>query len=202
MASYWRAGGSTPAVGPASPARLGGSQSAVRLDYLVDPRLSLRAYVRATLSPARRDSVDVAVGAALRPLRALPVDVYVERRMVAAGPGQDATLLYLAGGVDNRVLPLDFRLSAYAQGGMVDNGRVAGFADGAVVVERQVAAARGVRLSLGTMVAVAVQPDARRIDVGPRATVALPDIAVDWRERAAGNARPGSGLALTLATDF
>jgi len=27
-------------------------------------------------------------------------------------------------------------------------------------------------------------------------------IALDWRQRLAGNARPESGLALTLASDF
>ncbi|MFN7029598.1 MAG: hypothetical protein ACK4PC_09535 [Sphingopyxis sp.] len=39
-------------------------------------------------------------------------------------------------------------------------------------------------------------------------TLRLPDvgegsrIALDWRQRIAGDARPASGLALTLASDF
>ena len=47
-----------------------------------------------------------------------------------------------------------------------------------------------------------------RVDVGPRLTLRLPDvgegsrIALDWRQRVAGDATPESGLALTLAADF
>lgn len=208
VTSYWRGNDGTPAVGPDSATRLGGSQSTARLTYLVDRSLLLRAYVRAAHAPGRRDVLDVAVGVAVRPFNSLPLDIHAERRTVVTGPGRDTTLIYAAGGVDNRALPLNFRLSAYAQAGAADYGTVAGFADGAVTVKREVAARRGMRLSLGTMLGGAVQPDARRIDAGPRATLVLPDvghgaqIALDWRERVAGNARPGSGLALTLAADF
>ena len=208
VASYWRGNDGTLAVGPDSAARLGGSQSAARLTYLVDQSRLLRAYVRAAHTPGRRDGFDMAVGVAVRPFKGLPVDVHAERRTVVAGAGRDTTLVYAAGGVDNRPLPLDFRLSAYAQAGVADHGATVGFADGAVAVQREVAAARGMRLSLGTMLGGAVQPGARRIDAGPRATLVLPDvgqgaqIALDWRERVAGNARPGSGLALTLAAEF
>lgn len=213
VARYWRGGRGTAPLGPGGAARLGGSQSAARLAYLVDPPSSLRAYVRATHTPGQReggqrDGGDIAFGVAVRPLRGLPVDLHAERRVVIAGGERDATLVYAAGGVDNRALPHDFRLSAYGQAGIADYGDVAGFADGAVVVKRDVAAVRGVRLALGTIVAASVQPGAQRIDVGPRAVLVLPklgqgaQIALDWRERVAGNARPGSGLALTVATDF
>ena len=208
VASYWRGNDATLAVGPDSAARLGGSQSTARLTYMVDRSQMLRVYVRAAHTPGRRDGLDVAVGVAVRPLKALPVDIHAERRTVVAGPGRDTTLVYAAGGVDNLALPLDFRLSAYAQAGAADYGTVVGFADGAAVVQREVASRRGMRLALGTMLGGAVQPGAQRIDAGPRATLVLPDvgqgaqIALDWRERVAGNARPGSGLALTLAADF
>lgn len=208
VTSYWRGNDGTPAVGPDSAARLGGSQSTARLTYLVDRSLLLRAYVRAAHTPGRRDELDVAVGVAVRPFKALPLDIHAERRTVVSGPGRDTTLVYAAGGVDNQALPLNFRLSAYVQAGAADDGTVVGFADGAVTVQREVAARGGMRLSLGTMMGAAVQPDARRIDAGPRATLVLPDvgqgaqIALDWRERVAGNARPGSGLAVTLAADF
>jgi hypothetical protein len=54
----------------------------------------------------------------------------------------------------------------------------------------------------------AAQRDAQRFDIGPSATLALPlgkqnvRLALDWRQRIAGDARPGSGLALTLGSDF
>ena len=63
-------------------------------------------------------------------------------------------------------------------------------------------------LRLGALAAGAVQPGAARVDVGPRLTLRLPQvgeggrIALDWRQRIAGDARPESGLALTLAADF
>lgn len=75
-------------------------------------------------------------------------------------------------------------------------------------VQRPVFARREVSLTVGAMLAAAAQPSARRIDFGPRATLHLPRlskgarVALDWRESVAGNARPGSGVALTLAAGF
>ena len=54
----------------------------------------------------------------------------------------------------------------------------------------------------------AVQPDAARLDIGPSAVLQLPVAhpavapALDWRERVVGAAKPGSGVAFTLASDF
>ena len=82
------------------------------------------------------------------------------------------------------------------------------FADGAIVVDRHLGPDDASLLRLGGLVAGAVQPGAARADVGPRLTLLLPDlgegtrIALDWRQRLAGNARPESGLALTLASDL
>jgi hypothetical protein len=44
-----------------------------------------------------------------------------------------------------------------------------------------------------------------RVDAGPRVTMRVrPNLKVhvDWRQRLAGNAAPGSGPAVTLAGDF
>ncbi|MDF7777793.1 hypothetical protein P1X14_21235, partial [Sphingomonas sp. AOB5] len=65
-----------------------------------------------------------------------------------------------------------------------------------------------VRLSLGGGIWGAAQRDAQRLDIGPSAALAVPvagqnlRIALDWRQRVAGDARPGSGLALTIGSDF
>jgi hypothetical protein len=54
----------------------------------------------------------------------------------------------------------------------------------------------------------AAQPGARRIDAGPRLSIRIPiadralSVALEGRFRLVGNARPGSGAALTLATDL
>ena len=45
------------------------------------------------------------------------------------------------------------------------------------------------------------QPGLYRVDAGPRVTMRVRDnvrVHLDWRQRLAGNARPGSGPALTL----
>jgi hypothetical protein len=54
----------------------------------------------------------------------------------------------------------------------------------------------------------AVQRGVQRLDIGPTLVTSVPigalqaRIALDWRQRIAGNARPGSGIALTLGSDF
>ncbi|MBS0285465.1 MAG: hypothetical protein JSS15_13700, partial [Proteobacteria bacterium] len=51
------------------------------------------------------------------------------------------------------------------------------------------------------------QRGAARLDVGPAAGVAVPAamplrISLEWRQRIAGDARPGSGPALSIGADF
>jgi len=111
-------------------------------------------------------------------------------------------------GVGDVALPHGFRLEAYGQAGIVGARRRDGFADGAIVIDRPVGTDESSPLRVGALAVGAVQPGAARVDVGPRMTLRLPDvgegsrIALDWRQRIAGDARPASGLALTLASDF
>ena len=113
----------------------------------------------------------------------------------------------MSGGVSDVGLPIGFRLDAYAQAGIVGARRRDAFADGAVVIDRGFGR-EDASLRLGALAAGAVQPGAARVDVGPRLTLRLPDvghgsrIALDWRQRVAGDALPKSGVALTLAADF
>jgi hypothetical protein len=105
-------------------------------------------------------------------------------------------------------LPLDLELDAYGQAGAVWRGRIDPFADGALRVTHEVASIGKARLSLGGGIWGAAQRDAARLDVGPSAVATLPlagqpvKLSIDWRQRVAGNARPGSGPALTLGADF
>ena len=54
----------------------------------------------------------------------------------------------------------------------------------------------------------AAQPDAERLDLGPRIALLLPvdratlSLAAEYRARVAGDAHPPSGFALTIAADF
>lgn len=204
---YLREGsGNAPEIiGGAS--QLGGSQAGLRLVYGVGETGRIRAYGRATIAVQRPQQREIAFGLAFAPLAQLPVDVAIEQRVAAGKDGRTALAIMASGGVSDVALPAGFRLDAYAQAGVVGARRRDGFADTAIVVDRRIGSEE-TSLRLGALAAGAVQPGAARVDVGPRLTLRLPDIgegsriALDWRQRVAGDARPESGLALTLASDF
>jgi hypothetical protein len=61
---------------------------------------------------------------------------------------------------------------------------------------------------VGAALSGGAQPGISRLDIGPEIQVRLPlpqggaRLSVEWRERVAGDALPGSGLAITLGADF
>ncbi len=198
-------GNASETIGGAS--QLGGSQAGLRLAYGFGDTGRIRAYGRATIAVQRPQQRELAFGLAFAPLAQLPVDLAIEQRVAAGKEGRTALAMMASGGVSDVVLPAGFRLDAYAQAGVVGTRRRDGFADAAIVVDRGIGPDE-TSLRLGALAAGAVQPGAARVDVGPRLTLRLPDvgegsrIALDWRQRVAGDARPESGLALTLASDF
>jgi len=187
---------------------LGGSQAGARLAYGFDSGRRLSAYGRATIALGRPSERELAFGLAYAPSPRWPVAVAVEQRVAAGRDGRTALAAMVSGGVGDVALPSGFRLEAYGQAGVVGAHRRDGFADGALVVDRPLGSGAPSPLRLGALAAGAVQPGAARVDVGPRLTLRLPEvgrgsrIALDWRQRVAGDARPASGLALTLAADF
>ena len=205
---YVRQGGSDAAGDIAASGTLGGSQAGARLAYGFGDSGRVRAFVRANVALARPQQREMAFGLAFAPLAKIPVDVAIERRVAIGPEGRDAFAAMLLGGVSGVPLPADFRLDAYAQAGVVGARRRDGFAEAAIVVDHAVGPDESAPLRVGALAAGSVQPDAARVDVGPRVTLRLPDIgeggriALDWRQRVAGDARPDSGLALTLAADF
>lgn len=191
----------------ASASQLGGSQAGLRLAYGFGDAGRVRAYGRATIAVQRPQQREIAFGLALAPLARLPIDLAIEQRVAAGKEGRTALAIMASGGVSDVPLPAGFRLDAYAQAGVVGARQRDGFADGAIVVDHRLGPDE-TSVRLGALAAGAVQPGAARVDVGPRLTVRLPAvgegsrIALDWRQRVAGDARPESGLALTLASDF
>ncbi|MEG3181444.1 hypothetical protein [Sphingomonas sp. LT1P40] len=185
--------------------QLGGDQAGIRVAYALGGNRRLAFYARVSGALARPGR-ELALGAEWRPLDA-PVRFVAEHRVgldgTAGGPA-----IGIVGGVDGVALPLDFKLEAYGQAGAVARKRIDPFADGALRVVREVASTGRARLDLGAGGWGAAQRDATRLDVGPTAVATVPlgdravRLAVDWRERVAGNASPGSGPALTLGTDF
>jgi len=207
--AYFRPGSRrAPHGGIAAASQLGGSQAGARLAYGFGERGRLRAYGRVTLALAETRQRELAFGLAFAPLAHLPIDVAVEQRVAAGSEGRTALAAMVVGGVGDVALPARFRLEAYGQAGVVGARRRDRFADAAVVIDREVMRTSGSSLHLGGLAAGSVQPGAARVDVGPRVTVRLPEVgegsrvALDWRQRLAGDAKPDSGLALTLAADF
>lgn len=185
--------------------QLGGSQGGVRLDYALSDTVAITA--RATSPLAMSRDREVAVGVKWRPTR-LPVDLIVERRQSIGRGGRDAFALMVTGGVNPVALPASFRLEAYGQAGIVGLKSRDAFVEGQVTVLRDVARAGPATLAVGAGAWGGVQPGVERIDIGPRARLALPlgkrsvGLSLDYRRRVAGGARPGSGATLTLETSF
>lgn len=183
--------------------QLGGGQAGFRVAYLFAPRQRVAAFARA-VTPLRGKGAEGSIGLEWQPLEA-PVRLVAEQRFgldgTRGGPG-----IGVIAGYDGMIAEL--RLESYGQAGAIRRARTEPYADGAVRATRTLAEEGGIRLALGGGAWGAAQRDAARLDIGPSATLALPlggqnvRLALDWRQRIAGDARPGSGFALTLGSDF
>jgi hypothetical protein len=184
----------------ASAGQLGASQAGARLVYNLNRQIAVTA--RTSTEVGRRGG-EVAAGVRLQPLVSIPVWLTAERRQTIGkyGGGRSAFALFLEGGLYERPLPWRFTFDTYFQGGIVGLNSRDLFADGALTVSRPVYR----QFSAGFGVWGGAQPGLYRVDAGPRLTMRLRNnlkVHVDWRQKLAGNARPGSGPVLTLAGDF
>lgn len=157
-------------------------------------------------APLQGRGRELALGIDWQPTR-LPLHVIAEHRIALDG-GKGGPAVMVIGGVDPVPIVAGFRLEAYGQAGAIARGRIEPFVDGAVRVTRPVAHIGAARIDLGVGSWGGVQRDAARLDIGPSVAVVVPVAArnvrltLDWRQRIAGNARPGSGPALTIGSDF
>jgi hypothetical protein len=195
--SFLRGGeGSSLAAG----GTLGGSQAGLRATYRLGRGLALSARLSGPLRRPTRS--EAALGVDLAAPR-LPVHLLIERRQAIGRGGRSAFGAIVYGGVSEKPLG-PFRLDGYGQAGLVGARSRDLFADGGATIALPLTR----RLRLGAGAWAAAQPGVSRADVGPRASFGMPlggrsvTVAADWRMRVAGNARPGSGPALTLASDF
>lgn len=184
----------------ASGGTLGGSQAGARLSYNFTRQIA--ASLRTSSDVGRRGG-EVGAGVRVQPLASIPVWVTAERRQRIGryGGGRNAWALFLEGGVYQRPMPWQFSLDAYLQGGIVGFHSRDGFVDGGLTFTRPIYK----HVSGGFGVWGGAQPGVYRVDAGPRVSMKVrPNVRVhlDWRQRVAGNAQPGSGPALTLAGDF
>jgi hypothetical protein len=180
--------------------QLGASQAGARLTYSLNrwAALSLR-----TSSDVGRRGGEVAGGVRLVPFRAIPIAFTAERRQAIGrdGGGRSAFALFAEGGIYQQPIGWGFDLDSYLQAGIVGARSRDLFIDGSASLTRPVFGA----FSAGLGVWGGAQPGLYRIDAGPRVTLKVRNnmrVHFDWRQRLAGNARPGSGPAVTLAADF
>jgi hypothetical protein len=175
--------------------QLGGGQAGLRIAYRLAPRERIAAFARVT-APLAGTGREAAVGVEWQP-GAGSFRLLVEQRFGLDGtPG--GTGIGAVAGLDIRMR--HFRIEGYGQAGAIARHRVEPYADGAVRVTRALSPV----FSLGMGAWGGAQRDAQRLDVGPSATLTLGParVSLDWRQRIAGRASPGSGLALTLGGDF
>jgi hypothetical protein len=184
----------------ASGGQLGASQAGARLIYNFNRQLALSARMS---SEVGRRGGEVAAGVRVRPLLALPIWLTAERRQRIGrfGGGRSVFALFAEAGLYQRPLPWSFTFDSYLQGGVVGAKTRDLFIDGALAVTRPVYR----NFSLGFGIWGGAQPGLSRLDAGPRLTIQVRrnlKVHADWRQKLVGNARPGSGPALTLSGDF
>ncbi len=214
--AFWRQGSSAAPVSQGRVPVYGASQVGAVLQYRIapasghDPRLYARAY--RALVP--RGESEGALGASLRPLPRLPLRVAGEVRYTdAAAFSRFRPAAYAVTEIPPLRLPYGAEADVYAQGGWVGGPGATPFADAQANVTRELPLVarltdERLRLSLGAGAWGGAQKDAQRADVGPtlrldtRIGKVPARISVDWRLRVAGDAAPGSGVAVTVAAGF
>lgn len=207
---FLREGGRGATTGVFAPS-YGASQAGAVLRYRLAPTSRHRptAYLRATAALAGMPEQEAALGLSARLLPGVPLAAQVEARLRQAGGDTEVRPAAL---VVSEFPPLDLpgglQAEAYAQAGYVGGDFATGFADGQARVTREVARFDLASVRAGAGAWAGAQRGAARVDIGPSATIDLrlgeapARLAVDYRLRVAGDAEPGSGVAVTLSTGF
>ena len=204
--SFWRiANGSGSALAPG--AQYGGSQSGIiaTIDPFGAPDRGLSLLARGSMTPDG-DEREVALGLRWKPANNWPLTISAERRFHADAPDRFAA--YLAGGVNAVSVARRWSLDAFGQAGYVTGQGGGGFFDAQARLTRPLTKVSGVPLSAGGGAWTGGQKGAQRLDIGPTFAAKVDAgpttvlIQLDWRLRAAGNAEPKNGLALTVSSGF
>lgn len=194
--------GIAPGVGGG---QLGASQTGLRVAYAIGDarRVAIAARVA---SPVRGKGREAAIGFEWRPTR-LPVRLVAEYRAALDGGGSGPAAGIIAG-TGPAPLALGFDLETYGQAGVIRRRRAEPFAEGAARLSRPVVKLGGTKVDVGLGGWGGAQRGAQRLDIGPSLGVRVPvagkslRLSLDWRQRVAGNARPGSGPVLVIGSDF
>lgn len=204
-ASLWFLVRAGSGLGAPNGGQLGGDQTGLRVAYAIDAarRVALVGRIATPLAGAGREG---AIGVEWQPTK-LPVRLVAEQRFAIDGGGGGPSI-GLVGGVGPAPIGAGFRIEGYGQAGIIGRQGVIGFGDGALRLTRTIVRTGRLQIDAGAGAWGGIQPGAERLDIGPSLSVVVPiadrsvRLAVDWRERVGGDARPGSGLALSIGSDF
>lgn len=183
------------------PVQLGGGQAGMRMRLPIS-RSNQVAVVGRIAAPLAGQGREAAFGLEWRPGGGA-VAVVAEQR-IALDRGGNGTGLGIIAGID-RTIGERIVVEGYGQAGIVVRAGTQPYADGAARALYRVGSGR-LRLGIGSW--GVAQREGARVDIGPSAVAVLPigkqpvRLSLDWRQRIAGQAAPGSGLALTLGSDF
>ncbi len=202
--SAWLLARGGPA-GTVSGGQLGASQGGLRLAYALGSQRKV-ALVARVATPLKGAGREAALGIEWQPTR-LPIRLVAERRFALDGGRGGPTIGVIAGYGPADVAP-GLRLEAYGQAGAIGRDGIEGFVDASGRLTHPIGTLAGAKVDVGVGVWGSAQRDAERFDIGPSIVAALPvahktiRLTLDWRERIAGGARPGSGPALSFGSDF
>jgi hypothetical protein len=202
--SAWLLARGGPA-GTVSGGQLGASQSGLRLAYAIGRRRKF-ALVARVATPLEGVGREAAFGIEWQPTR-LSIRLVAEQRFALDGGRGGPTLGIIAGYGPTNVAS-GIRLEAYGQAGAIARDGVEGFVDASARLTHPLGTLAGAKVDIGCGVWASAQRDAERFDIGPSIVAMLPvasktiRLTLDWRERVSGGARPGSGPALSIGSDF
>ncbi|WP_375398378.1 hypothetical protein [uncultured Sphingomonas sp.] len=185
--------------------QLGGAQGGIRVAYAIDRARRLQAVARVTTPLAGRGR-EGSVGLEWRPT-SLPVRLVAEQRWSLDG-GRGGPAIGIVGGTGPARTASGIDLETYGQAGVIRRDRTEAFIDGAARATRPLTRLGRATIDLGIGTWGGAQRDAARLDAGPTLGMRVPvadrtiRVTLDWRQRVAGRARPGSGPALTVGGDF
>ena len=202
--SAWLLARGGPA-GTVSGGQLGASQGGLRLAYAIGSRREFALAARVA-TPLKGVGREAALGIEWQPTR-LPIRLAAAQRFALDGGRGGPTLGIIAGYGPTNVAS-GIRLEAYGQAGAIARDGIEGFVDASARLTHPLGTLAGAKVDIGCGVWASAQRDAERFDIGPSIVAMLPAasktirLTLDWRERIAGGARPGSGPALSIGSDF
>jgi hypothetical protein len=197
-------------IGPNVGTILGGSQGGGRLRYRLSSnpaRPSLSASLRFA-KPLQGQGLEISPGLSIAGGQNWPVELIAERRIRPEKSNGDQWALLAAAGIPPTELAKGLTLEAYAQAGIVGIKKSIPFAQLGVGVHRSIGSQHNLKVKAGAGFWVDQQESSGRLDLGPeivavvRAGERPVRLSAQWRFKVAGDAQPGSGPSLSIATSF